>query len=196
MSAGRCKGGVALLAAIFVFSTNGAQAEQLYHDERWAAMASDRRASEVGDIITIVIHERANASNRVRNKSDKSSAVGGSISGGALNETGALNFGGSYSGGGEVTRTEEFQTLISAQIMEVLPNGDFMIEGHQNMQINGEKRDIIVRGRIRQADISSDNAVLSSRIADAQINYDGRGFLSRSAKPGLLNKIFSFLGIG
>jgi len=53
-----------------------------------------------------------------------------------------------------------------------------------------------VRGRIRPYDISAENAVLSSRIADAQIDYDGKGFVSRSAKPGLLNRIFSFLGLG
>ena len=53
-----------------------------------------------------------------------------------------------------------------------------------------------MRGRIRPADITSDNSVLSSRIADAQINYDGKGFVSRSAKPGVINRVFSFLGLG
>jgi flagellar L-ring protein precursor FlgH len=49
---------------------------------------------------------------------------------------------------------------------------------------------------VRSADIRADNTILSNRIADAQIDYDGRGFVSRSAKPGLINRIFSFLGLG
>ncbi|MEO7680134.1 MAG: flagellar basal body L-ring protein FlgH, partial [Sphingomonas sp.] len=53
-----------------------------------------------------------------------------------------------------------------------------------------------VRGRVRAADIGADNRVLSSRIADAQIDYDGKGFVSRSAKPGILNRVFRFLGLG
>ena len=52
------------------------------------------------------------------------------------------------------------------------------------------------RGRIRPQDISPENAISSFRIADAQINYDGKGFVSRSAKPGLINRILSFLGLG
>jgi flagellar L-ring protein precursor FlgH len=63
------------------------------------------------------------------------------------------------------------------------------------MLVNGEKRDIEIRGRIRPIDISSDNTIISSRLANAEINYDGEGFATRSAKPGLLNRIFSFLGL-
>ena len=77
----------------------------------------------------------------------------------------------------------------------MLPNGDYRITGEQRMHVNGENTTIAVRGRIRQADIRPDNSVLSSRIAEAEINYDGKGFVSRSAKPGILNRIFRFLGL-
>jgi flagellar L-ring protein precursor FlgH len=85
---------------------------------------------------------------------------------------------------------------MAAQVVEVLPNGDFIVEGRQNLMINGEQRNIAVRGQIRQADISAENAITSSRLANAQINYDGKGWVSRSSKPGIINRIFSFLGIG
>ncbi len=85
---------------------------------------------------------------------------------------------------------------LSVTIQEVLPNGDYVILGEQKMHVNGESTTIAVRGRIRSADIDSDNTIVSSRIADAQINYDGKGFVSRSAKPGLINRLFSILGLG
>lgn len=171
-------------------------AEDLYKGSNWSAVASDNKASGVGDIVTIVIYEAASASNRVMNKSSKKTDIGGGLSAGSIDESGSLNFGGNYSGSGEVSRTEQLVARMTASVIDQLPNGDFLIEGQQKLLVNGENRDILVRGRIRRVDIDSDNAVPSSRIADAQINYDGKGFVSRSAKPGLINKIFSFLGIG
>ena len=64
------------------------------------------------------------------------------------------------------------------------------------MRVNGEDTIVAVRGRIRAIDLDGDNRVPSNRIADAQINYDGHGFVSRSSRPGLINRLFSFLGIG
>lgn len=171
-------------------------AEDLYKGSNWSAVASDNKASGVGDIVTIVIFEAASASNRVMNKSSKKTDIGGGLSAGSIDESGSLNFGGNYSGSGEVSRTEQLVARMTASVIDQLPNGDFLIEGQQKLLVNGENRDILVRGRIRRVDIDSDNSVPSSRIADAQINYDGKGFVSRSAKPGLINKIFSFLGIG
>jgi flagellar L-ring protein precursor FlgH len=63
------------------------------------------------------------------------------------------------------------------------------------MNVNGEETTIRVRGRVRPADISRGNQVLSTRIADAQIDYDGRGFVSRNARPGLVHRLFSLLGL-
>ncbi len=85
---------------------------------------------------------------------------------------------------------------LSVTVREVLANGDYLIEGEQRLDVNGERTLIRVRGRIRTADIRGDNSVLSGRIADAQINYDGKGYVSRSARPGLVNRIFSLLGLG
>jgi flagellar L-ring protein precursor FlgH len=173
-----------------------AQAEQLYEEGSWSAMATDRKAGAIGDIVTVVIYQAARASSRLENNSSRNSEIGGGLQAGGIDESATLEFGGSYAGRGEAVRTEQFVTQMSASVIEILPNGDFVIEGTQHMLINGEETAIGVRGRIRPQDISAENAVLSSRLADAKINYDGKGFVSRSAKPGLLNRIFSFLGIG
>lgn len=187
---------VLALGAASGLASAPAAADNLYKGGNWPSVAADNKAQGVGDIVTIVIYEAASASNRVSQKSGKKTDVGGGLSAGPISESGTLNFGGNYAGSGEVSRTEQLVARMTASVIDHLPNGDFLIEGQQKLLVNGENRDIIVRGRIRRADIDSNNSIPSSRIADAQISYDGKGFVSRSAKPGLLNKIFSFLGLG
>ena len=188
--------GAALLAALAA----PAQAEDLYRGSSWASMSGDRKASEPGDILTVVIFQAAEATNSAQNSSRKKTDVGGkfgtTIGSGSIDESASLEFGGGYTGRGEVRRSERLVTQISLTVQEVLPNGDLIVQGEQWMRINGETSRIGVRGRVRPADINGDNAVLSSRIADARISYDGRGFVTRSAKPGIINRIFSFLGLG
>ena len=183
-------------AALPLLAAAPAAAQNLYADGNWPAMAADRRASQVGDTITVVIQQSSEASNSTQNSSRKSTDVGGGFRAGPIDESGQISFGGGYTGRGEIRRSERMVAQLSVTIEEVLPNGDFRILGRQVMHVNGEDTIILVRGRIRAADIRSDNSVLSSRIADAEIDYNGKGFVSRSAKPGLLNRIFSFLGIG
>ncbi|WP_294122226.1 flagellar basal body L-ring protein FlgH [Sphingomonas sp.] len=171
------------------------RADNLYQDPSWSAMTADRRASAIGDILTINIFQAAEATNSAQNNSRKATDLSGSISGGHLSESGELQFGGGYAGRGEVRRSERFVTQMSLTVQAVLPNGDLVVGGDQWLRINGERTRVAVKGRVRTADIASDNSVLSSRIADAEIDYDGKGFVSRSAKPGIINKIFSFLGL-
>lgn len=173
-----------------------ARAEDLYRGSNWASLSGDRKASQPGDILTVIIFQAAEATNSAQNSSRKKTDVAGSLKAGGIDEGGALEFGGGFTGRGEVRRSEKLVTQITLTVREVLPNGDLLVEGEQWMRINGETSRIGVRGRIRPADISSENAVLSSRIGDARISYDGRGFVTRSAKPGIVNRIFSFLGLG
>lgn len=173
-----------------------AQAEQLYDGSEFSAMVGDQRASRIGDIVTILIAESSRSSSRLQNNSARSTDIGGGIRVSGLNENASLEFGGSYSGRGEVVRSDQFVAQMSAQIVEVFANGDLLIEGQQDLSINGEETRVSVRGRVRRIDISEANNVLSSRLAQAEIDYNGEGFVSRSARPGIVNRIFSFLGIG
>lgn len=172
-----------------------AAAQDLYRESNWSAMASDRRAVAVGDAITVVILQSAEASNTTQSSSRRSTDLGGGLRAGGVDESGQLNFGGGFTGRGEMRRSEKLVAQLSVTIEEVLPNGDYRIVGHQRLNVNGESTTIGVRGRIRPADIASDNSILSSRIADAQIDYDGKGFVSRGAKPGLITRLFNLLGL-
>lgn len=171
-------------------------AEQLYRGSGFASLASDNRAQQIGDIVTVVIFETASATNRVRNRSGKSTKFSGGIAVGGIDESADLRLGGSYDGTGEVERSDRLIASMAAQVVGILPNGDLVVEGRQDLFVNGEKRNIAVRGQVRQVDISAQNTVASNRLANGQINYDGEGFVSRSAKPGIINRILGFLGLG
>jgi flagellar L-ring protein precursor FlgH len=185
-----------LLALAVSVVPAAAPAEDLYRNSKWPAMSADDKAQGIGDAVTVVVFQAAEATNSAQNSSRKKTEAGGSINVGSIDESASLEFGGGYTGRGEVRRSERLVAQITVVVQDVLPNGDFLVSGEQLMRINGETTRIGVQGRVRRADISSQNTILSSRIADARISYDGRGFVSRSAKPGLVNRIFSFLGLG
>lgn len=188
--------GFAVAFGVLFLGATVARADDLYKSGNWAAISADRKAAQVGDMLTVVVYQTAESTNSSKSDSSKNTALNGGLSAGSIKESGSLKFGGSYTGGGAVQKTERFVTQISVIVEAVLSNGDLEIGGRQRMHINGETSDIGVRGRIRPADITSDNRILSSRVADAQIDYNGRGFVSRSARPGVLNSIFRALGLG
>jgi flagellar L-ring protein precursor FlgH len=172
------------------------RAEDLYHPSSWPALSADDKAANVGDTLTVLVLESAEATNSAQNNSRKKTDTSGSFSAGSIDESANLEFGGGYTGRGETRRSEKLVAQLTVTVQKILPNGDLVIGGQQQLLVNGETTTIDVRGRVRRADISGDNTVLSGRIAEAQINYDGHGFVSRSAKPGIINRIFSFLGLG
>lgn len=190
----------ALLFLAIALGAAPTSADQLYRGDSWASVASDNKARQVGDIVTVVINEMASATNRVGVRTKKGTDLsGGFAAGGAaggIDESLSFGFDSKYNGLGETERSDRFVASMAALVSEVLPNGDLIIVGKQNLLVNGEKRNIEVRGQVRPVDITANNTVASSRLANAAINYDGKGFVTRSAKPGLINRIFNFLGIG
>lgn len=186
-----------LTSLLGVFASFGSQAraEDLYKAGNWAAMASDRRASSVGDLITVVVYQSASSHDIEQRTRSKKSSLGGDIQGGSFAQSGGLSLNGGYDGRGETRRSSEFVAQLSVAVDQVLPNGDLIVSGRQRLKVNGEITDIAVRGRIRSADIDADNRILSTKIADAEIDYDGKGFVTRSARPGLIGKLFDLFGL-
>ncbi|RYG17186.1 flagellar basal body L-ring protein FlgH [bacterium] len=171
-------------------------ASDLYRDGAFSSLASDRTARVVGDLLTVVVYENASASNSAGTNTRKNTRLDGTImAGSGLDETGRLGLAGSSDNNGETVRSGRMVAQISAVVEQVMPNGDLRVAGAQEIQVGGEHTHIRVEGRVRQSDISSANAVLSSRLADARIVYDGKGFVSRGAKPGIVTRIFSWLGL-
>jgi flagellar L-ring protein precursor FlgH len=189
------------ILAVLVLPAAGvcAVADDLYRHDNWPALASDRRASAVGDILTVVVLANATAANTAQTGTSRDTRLGGHVSAGhpgsGIDESAALGFSGSFGGNGQTSRSGRMVAQISVRVDSVYPNGDLAISGAQALNISGEHTNIRIRGRVRPADIAGDNSVLSARIADAQIDYEGSGFVSSSARPGLIQRIFSFLGL-
>lgn len=172
-----------------------ANADDLFKRSRWANIASDLRAAEAGDILTVIVYQNAEARNAAQNSAQRGRNATGVLSSDALQQNGQFGMNGDYLGKGEIRRSESFVTEISVRVEEVLPNGDLLITGEQVMRVNGERTHIAIRGRVRPTDVNRDNQVLSTRIADAEIDYDGEGFVSRNADSGPLGWLFSLLGL-
>lgn len=173
----------------------GSYAENLFQESKWSQMASDQRASQIGDILSVIVSERAESRNVAQNSRGRSTSLSASANTNSGVNFGDVSLASRHDNDGEVRRIESLLTSISVQIDQVLSNGDYLISGQQRLYVNGEWTTIGVRGRIRQADISSDNQILSHRIANAEINYDGQGYLPRGSKPNALGWLFSFLGL-
>ncbi|KKB09906.1 flagellar basal body L-ring protein FlgH [Devosia chinhatensis] len=148
----------------------------------------DERAHRIGDILTVLvtIDDSAQINNQTqRNRTSSNSAgMGGIFGAGFTNVVGAsvdpaaaidFNSGMRDAGTGSVNRKENLETTVAAVVTQVLPNGNLVIEGRQEVRVNFEVRDMIVAGIVRPSDIQANNTIQSSKIAEARISYGGRG---------------------
>lgn len=162
----------------------------------YAALTSGTRASMVGDILTIQLVERTAATKSNSASTSKNSDFGltppttGPL---ALFNPSDINIGGnqSFSGSGRAAQTNSLFGEISVTIAEVYPNGTMRVKGEKLLNLNRGEEHIQMTGIVRAADISTDNRVLSSRVADAKISYAGSGEIARASKQGWLQKFFS-----
>ncbi|MGV3576710.1 MAG: flagellar basal body L-ring protein FlgH [Devosia sp.] len=171
------------------------QANSLYRTSA-KGFFKDERAHRVGDIVTVkvTVDDSAKISNSTnRNRSSTNSAgMGGifgaavdNLSGGAIDPSAAIDLtsGTNDAGAGSVNRSEALETSIAAVITQVLPNGNLVIEGRQEVRVNFEVRDLIVSGIVRPSDIQANNTISSTKIAEARISYGGRGQITDVQQP-------------
>lgn len=157
---------------------------------------SDKKASSVGDIVYVLIEESATMRQKATTKTSKSASLDASQKGisflkGPLPAN--LSAKGSYDGSDETNRSTAFYAVIAAKVVDVLPNGNLVIEGEHNFRGNKDSVKIIVKGMIRPEDISSDNTISSTKICDAEIIYTGKGLFGSVHQPGILTQIFHLL---
>jgi flagellar L-ring protein precursor FlgH len=98
-----------------------------------------------------------------------------------------------FTGSGETTRDESMTASITARVVEVTANGNLYIQGMREIKVNNEVQFMTLSGLIRPVDISPDNTILSSYVADAKISYSGRGAVSDKQRPGWLTRVIDFI---
>ncbi|MFE3836768.1 flagellar basal body L-ring protein FlgH [Pseudogemmobacter sonorensis] len=162
------------------------------------SLLGDRRAARRGDILTVVIEidDSARISNSTGRSRTGSQSMGISEffgipqrlderlpEGASMEDAVATNGASTFSGSGNVTRSERMMLRVAATVVEKLPNGVLRIEGQQEVRVNNELRELIVTGYVRPADISRQNEVTYDKIAGARISYGGRGQISDVQQP-------------
>jgi flagellar L-ring protein FlgH len=160
------------------------------------AFFKDQRAHQVGDILTVTVNitDKANIANetqRSRANTEDSGVTDFLGSKTIANPATAILPGriltadstASSDGKGSVVRQEALQTNVAGVVTQVLPNGNLVVEGKQEIRVNFEIRELVVAGIVRPEDIQSDNTIDSSKIAQARISYGGRGQISDVQQP-------------
>ena len=180
--------------ASFVFVETSC-AEDLYKGSKWADLASDNKAENLGDVLTVIVFQAADARNSAQSNTRSRSSFDAEVGSGGFRRGGDLSLGSAFQGAGDVRRSESLITQFSVEIIGEYPNGDLLIAGEQDMFVNGEASSIAIQGRIRAVDVTANNTVLSTQVANVEINYNGSGYVSRSSRPGFLSTIFGFFGL-
>ena len=170
-----------------------------------ADLFRDARARQIGDVVTvkISIKDKAsidNSSNRSRdskmnfNPSLKWGVDTGTLkSSGDNSVNGAVDSSTSAQGKGGISRSESIELLVAAIVTGVLPNGNLLISGSQEVRVNFEVRELSVAGLVRPRDIATDNTVSYDKIAEARISYGGRGRITEIQQPGLGQQILDII---
>jgi flagellar L-ring protein FlgH len=154
------------------------------------AFFKDQRAHQIGDILTVQVNitDKAIIANETQRSrvSTEDSGISNFFGGKKLPLTNAAlpqriftaDSNSTSDGKGTVNRSEALQTNVAAVVTQVLPNGNLVVEGKQEIRVNFEIRELIVAGIVRPEDIQSDNTIDSTKIAQARISYGGRGQLT------------------
>ncbi|MGY8638748.1 flagellar basal body L-ring protein FlgH [Bradyrhizobium sp. 14AA] len=159
------------------------------------AFFKDQRAHQIGDLLTVTVNitDKANIANETQrsrtNKED--SGITDFIGSQTITQANKILPGriltadatASSDGKGSVNRTEALQTNVAAVVTQVLPNGNLVVEGKQEIRVNYEIRELVVAGIVRPEDIQSDNTIDSTKIAQARIAYGGRGQIMDVQQP-------------
>jgi flagellar L-ring protein precursor FlgH len=195
--AARVAAGVALvLGLVPVGSAHAEDGASLFDAERYRSLVAETKAYRAGDVLTVLIQENASASSSTDSRAQRDTAVQGSVGSSSTGpHTGRAAVGTEHDGGGRTQRSGRLLATLSVRVVEVNAAGDLLIQGRQELRINGETQAITLSGLVRPRDIAESNTVPSSRIAEARVEFDGEGFVSEKSRPGWIARLLAALGL-
>lgn len=178
---------------VLLVCLNSAGADSLYSEDNYNGLVSDKRGVKVGDIITVLIYEAASSTSSTSTTTGKSVDNSASIVEGVPGFKGSLGVSSKFDGGGSSQQKGKLTASVSVTVIDKLSNGDLLVSGEQRLKFNNDSQFISVKGKLRETDISPENSVISTRLADAQIEFTGEGLLASRAKPGIFTRFFNWL---
>jgi flagellar L-ring protein FlgH len=164
---------------------------------RLTFLTGDYKASQVGDLITVVVVQGITASNGGSVATDRSFKATSSIAAlaGHIKTSGVQNIFSPSStedlaGKSQASTTSNLQTTLAGRVVAVLPSGLLVVEAERMLTMNNEKQTIVLRGLVRSGDVSPGNTVLSNAIADLQLELKGKGVLSDGTRaPNIVTRV-------
>lgn len=193
----------ALLMAVYWPAPAELQADSLWKDGQALAMVGDKRASKVGDLLSIIVQENNSTTKDTSTKTARTSSIDANISSflyspnasSFLTHNGALpalkvDSTSAFDGGGKINNSERIIARIAVRVIDVLPNNTLVVEGRRQTAFAGETQDIILRGMVRPEDISPQNTVFSYNVADSSIRFLSSGDISRSQRKGWFSRLW------
>lgn len=165
---------------------------------RFSDLAADLRARKVDDIVTIVVQESASAVSTGQSKTSRASSASASVTSlaGLKSPAGSLanllnaQSNQALDGEGTTGRQTTLTTVVSARVTHVLVNGNLVIEGTRHLNVNSENQVITIRGVIRPIDLDTTNSVLSQRLAQMELQVNGKGIVNDAVRrPNFLYRL-------
>lgn len=157
----------------------------LYKEQTYRPLTADNKAYRVGDVLTVQVAENSSATTTAATGTRRKNGVTADVKndGKQVGQLG-VNLGGDFDGGGSTQRANRVLTTVTVTVREVLANGDLKVAGEQLLVVNEEPQKVTLEGRVRPADVTDGNLVLSTRLADAKITYVGEGDIAeRNQRP-------------
>jgi flagellar L-ring protein precursor FlgH len=182
---------VCLSACLF----HSASAASLYNEAEFRPLAADQRARRVGDLITVLVVENSSAASTANTSAGRDANFGFDLQAPFGGRGGSVKLNNQTEGRGQTIRQGKVVASITVVVREVAGNGDLLIAGEQMVEVNNERQQIKVEGRIRPQDIAESNTVSSTRLADARISYVGEGDIADRQRPGLWQRALTWLGL-
>jgi flagellar L-ring protein FlgH len=173
--------------------------------QRYGYLFDDNRARNVGDILTIVIRETSNIGQREQRGLSKATDTSGTMTFDGSSETPGVSRSGSldvsakntssrnFDGSAQFTSDRRFEDRMTVTVVDVLPNGNLVVEGRRTRMISGERRHLRITGVVRPSDLSPGNTVFSESVANFSVQYFGRGVDTSYTSQGYLGRILNWL---
>jgi flagellar L-ring protein precursor FlgH len=191
------------IAVVLLLAAPLTRGQSLWQESAARNIVADKRATHVGDIISILIQESNTANRQNDTKTSKQSSIDASLqaflyspaASGLLTKKGQLpamkaTSAQSFDGGGQINNSEKIAARIAVRIIDVLPNSTLVIEGTRKVSFSGETQDAVLRGVCRAEDVMANNTIYSYNIAEATIKYVSSGTITDNQKKGWFTRVW------
>lgn len=170
------------------------RAQSLWVENSWS-LYSDHKAHDVGDILTVIINEstRTTATKARTNSKEGNTELNAGVGIFDFLKAASASGSDSFTANGSASAVNSVNARITVTVVDVMPNGNMIVEGNQSIWQNRDEHKITFRGIVRRNDVRYNNTVYSSQVADATLRFDGKGPLNAKQRQGILTQIFNFL---